>query len=110
MKVRLPQKQAITLDSYYEHIEYMDCVILMTLHDVFGFGQKRLRRFYDAIRQTYHYYERYNAKKEVRFGHRDSEGQGRSDLYEIKQELKGIGFDYDAIVNEEYEKTKKEKA
>lgn len=106
MKVRLPQKQAITLDSYYEHLEYWDCVILMTLHETYGFGVKRLRRFYEAINKIYHGYERYNQKHEVRFGQRDSQGMGRMDLYMIKEDLKSIGFDYDQIVKEESEKRK----
>ena len=109
MKVRIPQKQAITLDSYYEHIEYIDCVILMTLHETYGFGTKRLRRFYESINAIYHRYERYNTKREVKFGQRDAEGIGRMDLYMIKEDLKSIGFDYDKVVTEEYEKKHEKK-
>ena len=31
------------------HTKEIDALILLTLHDVFGFGEKRLRRFYDIF-------------------------------------------------------------
>lgn len=51
-------RQLIEMDR--EHSNDIDAMILYTLHEEFDFGEKRLRRFYDALltqrdRLTQHY-------------------------------------------------------
>lgn len=43
------RRQIIIQDE--QHANDLDTVILYTLHSVFGFGKKRLRRFYDGFVQ-----------------------------------------------------------
>lgn len=46
------------------NINELDAVILWTLHDKFGFGRRRLRRFYDAFFVSLHELcERYEMKE-----------------------------------------------
>lgn len=98
MKAKVPEM--ITLRSHHERVEYLDMVVLMALHNTFGFGPERLRRFYDAIVMTDKYYSRYNGDGEPIFGKKTKDGKGRMDLWAVKRDLAAIGVDYDALVEE----------
>lgn len=98
MKAKVPEM--ITLASHHERVEYLDMVVLMALHNTFGFGPERLRRFYDAIVTTDAHYCNYNGDKEPLFGRKTKNGMGRMDLWAVKRDLAAIGVDYDALVEE----------
>jgi len=98
VKAKVPEM--ITLRSHHERVEYLDMVVLMALHNTFGFGPERLRRFYDAIVTTDKYYSRYNGDKEPLFGRKAKNGMERMDLWTVKRDLAAIGVDYDALVEE----------
>lgn len=98
MKAKVPEM--ITLASHHERVEYLDMVVLMALHNTFGFGPERLRRFYDAIVATDAHYRNYNGDKEPLFGRKGKDGKGRMDLWAVKRDLAAIGVDYDALVEE----------
>lgn len=98
MKAKVPEM--ITLASHHERVEYLDMVVLMALHNTFGFGPERLRRFYDAIVRMDAHYRNYNGKAEPLFGRKGKDGMGRMDLWAVKRDLTAIGVDYDALVEE----------
>lgn len=98
MKAKVPEQ--ITLASHRERVEYLDMVVLMALHNTFGFGPERLRRFYNAIVATDAHYCNYNGDKEPLFGRKTKDGKGRMDLWAVKRDLAAIGVDYDALVEE----------
>lgn len=105
MKAQIPEM--ITLRSHHERVEYLDMICLMALHRAFGFGPVRLKRYYDAIVDTDAYYKRYNGDNEPLFGRRGKkDGMPRMDLLKVKADLKAIGVDYDALVEEGKEKRK----
>jgi hypothetical protein len=99
MKAKVPEM--ITLASHHERVEYLDMVVLMALHNTFGFGPERLRRFYDAIVTMDAHYRNYNGNNEPLFGRKDKRGMGRMDLYAVRRDLAAIGVDYDAWVAED---------
>lgn len=99
MKAQVPEM--ITLRSHHERVEYLDMICLMALHETFGFGPTRLRRYYDAIVRIDQYYKRYNGKDEPLYGRKTKDGKTRMDLWKVKEDLKAIGIDYDALVAEE---------
>lgn len=82
-------RQTVT-DEVMKAAEIYDLTMLWTLHEDFGFGAIRLRRYYQSFCQKYRYMrERYFCEgDEELFG-------SRTDAYVIKQRLKEIGFDYD---------------
>jgi len=47
MKIEIQRQFA---DFEAKHINELDAIILWHLHEEFGFGQKRLKRFYDTFR------------------------------------------------------------
>jgi len=98
MKAKVPEM--ITLASHHERVEYLDMICMMALHEAFGFGPERLRRFYDAIMTTDAHYRNYNGDKEPLFGRKTKDGMGRMDLWAVKRDLAAIGVDYDALVAE----------
>ena len=98
MKAKVPEM--ITLASHHERIEYLDMVVLMALHNTFGFGPERLRRFYDAIITTDEHYRKYNGSAEPVFGRKAKDGKGRMDLWAVRRDLEAIGVDYDKLVAE----------
>lgn len=99
MKAQIPEM--ITLRSHEERVEYLDMICLMALHEVYGFGPVRLRRYYDMIVKMNDHYQRYNGKDEPLFGRRGKkDGMPRMDLLKVKADLKAIGVDYDALVEE----------
>lgn len=84
----------ILLDGMYGFIEHMDLLILYVLWAEFGFGAKRLRKFFWAIKK---YYEAFRDKfiqpgDETRF----YVDEKRMDTFALKKHLLDIGFDYDA--------------
>jgi hypothetical protein len=101
MKAKVPEM--ITLASHHERVEYLDMICLMALHEVYGFGPVRLRRYYDAIVRMDAHYRNYNGKNEPLFGRKDKRGMGRMDLYAVRRDLAAIGVDYDAWVAEDEE-------
>lgn len=106
MKAKVPEM--ITLDSHHERVEYLDMICMMALHEAFGFGAVRLRRYYKMIVAMDDHYKRYNGSKEPLFGRKDKRGIGRMDLWAVKRDLAAIGVDYDELVAEgEEEKQQK---
>ena len=84
----------ILLDGMDGFIEHMDLLILYVLWAEFGFGAKRLRRFFWAIKK---YYESFRDTfiqpgDETRFYVEEK----RMDTFALKKYLLDIGFDYDA--------------
>lgn len=81
-------------DEVMKNAEIYDLTMLWTLHEDFGFGAVRLRRYYQNFCDKYRYMrERYYCEgDEETFG-------SRTDAYVIKQKLKEIGFDYDEEVD-----------
>lgn len=75
------------------YAEHFDLVMLNTLHNEFGFGKKRLKRFYEAFCKNYERFkERYYDDDDVKiFGE-------RGDTYVMREDLKKIGFDYEAEI------------
>ena len=96
MKAKVPDM--ITLKSHHERVEYLDMICLMALHEEFGFGPERLRRYYDAIQRMDVHYSRYNGKDEPVFGRKTKDGFGRMDLWAVRRDLAALGVDYDARV------------
>ena len=95
MKAKLPVMR--TYEYMEERIMYLDMLALLALHEVFGFGAERLRRYYDAIERMDEYYrDRYTAADEPDWGKKDKRGYGKTVLWALKRDLKEIGFDYDA--------------
>jgi hypothetical protein len=82
-------------DEVMKAAEIYVLTILWTLHEDFGFGAVRLKRFYDSFVKTYRYMrDRYYCEgDEELFG-------SRTDAYVMKERLKEIGFDYDKEVKE----------
>ena len=101
MKAKVPEM--ITVASHRERIQYLDMICLMALHEVFGFGPERLRRYYDAIGEMDAHYSRYNGRNEPVFGRKTKDGYTRMDLYAVKRDLNAIGVDYDRWVDEDLE-------
>ena len=83
-------KEAIA-DETAIFIEHCDLIILWILHEVFGFGAKRLRRYYRAFSEAYDVFrDKYRREDDIR-----TLGE-RGDTVVLKVRLKEIGFDYDA--------------
>jgi hypothetical protein len=82
-------------EEVMKNAEIYDLNVLKTLHEEFGFGAIRLKRFYEAFVQSYREARaRYLVEgDEEKFG-------SRTDAYVIKQKLKEIGFDYDEITGQ----------
>lgn len=97
MKAKVPR--TVTRDHMEERIQYLDMLALMALHEEFGFGADRLRRYYRAILKMDDIYSRYRAG-EPDWGKKDRNGYGRMDIYKLKRDLADIGFDYDEMVDE----------
>jgi hypothetical protein len=90
-------------DEVMKAAEIYDLTMLWTLHEDFGYGAVRLKRFYDSFVKTYRYMrDRYYCEgDEELFG-------SRTDAYVMKERLKEIGFDYDKEVKELTEDGRKE--
>lgn len=65
MKARIPisskARYAMNEEIKRQIVEYdkkhsieFDAMVLYTLHEVFGFGKSRLRKFYSEFKKTYH--------------------------------------------------------
>lgn len=93
MKAKLPL--LYTHEYVEERIIYFDMLALLVLHEVFGFGAERLRRYYRAIDELDRHYHRYEAAGEPVFGKKDKRGMSKTVLWAMKRDLKSIGFDYD---------------
>lgn len=83
-----------------EYIEHMDLVILMVLHDEFGFGARRLERFYRCIDKMFREYKKYLSDKDKTSFFDKDKREERDDTWTLKRDLKKIGFDYDKIVED----------
>ena len=97
----LPLAERIQKARHFEdRIEHADLSILCALHDEFGFGADRLRRFYHAVVRAATRYNKYNGTDD-NYGKRNK----RMDVYMMKNRLKEIGFDYDeeAKADEKYD-------
>ncbi len=94
--------EQFVLETMEKYIEHADLVVLMVLHDKFGFGKDRLERFFIEIAPMYEHYKRYMADNDkTRFGdvdRRTNKFVERDDTWKLKQDLKAVGFDYDAVV------------
>ena len=70
--------------------QHCDLLMLIALHEEFGFGAERLRKFYRKIVVLHDEFKnRYMASDDKVLG------EGRCDTYALKTYLKRIGFDYD---------------
>lgn len=106
MKAKVPRM--ITQAHMEERIQYLDMVALMVLHEEFGFGAERLKRYYRAIGKVDAEYSRYrDPRTDPGWGQKDRLGVGRVDVWKLKKDLHDIGFDYDAMVEEESEDERK---
>ena len=84
-----------------ERIMYLDMLALLVLHEVFGFGEKRLKVYYRAIDEMDAYYRRYtDPKSDPDWGKKDRLGYGKTVLWAMKRDLYELGFDYDEMVAE----------
>ena len=87
-------KERIIKNKLVQEIEWIaehcDLLTLVTLHEVFGFGAKRLRRLYSKVSVLHDEFKnKYIASDDKVLG------EGRCDTYALKNYLKRIGFDYD---------------
>ena len=90
---QIPYKQRMDIQaSQDDYIRKLDMLVLVTLHDYFGFGRKRLLEYYRAYQEADERFRRYNGVKEPVFGRKEE----RSELYELKKYLREkVGIDYD---------------
>lgn len=92
--VRRYMKQQIN-DEMINYVEHCDLVVLWVLHNVFGFGEKRLRKYYRAFMKLYDEFQnRYKREDDIQ-----TLGE-RGDSVALKAKLKEIGFDYDKEIEE----------
>lgn len=106
MKAKVPK--TYTQEYLDEYLMWLDMIVLMVLHEEYGFGAERLKRYYRAICPMADRYGRYDDHREPDFGKRTKKGLNRTSIWKLKKDLFDLGFDYDAIVNEEDEKTARE--
>ena len=90
-------------DNLDNFIEHMDVLILYALHREFGFGAKRLRKFYDVIGEYYTYFRDRFVKPgdENRFYGPEKRMDTDAIKYYLREEA---GFGYDAVVAEKRRK------
>lgn len=100
MKAKVPEMYS--REYMDERIMSLDMVALLVLHNEFGFGAERLKRYYRAIPPTAERYAKLS-DGEPAYGKKDKNGMGRTELWALKRDLYKIGFDYDTIVAEENE-------
>lgn len=91
-RAKMREARAAALDEITACVEHFDLLVLMTLHDEEPhFGAKRLRKFFRDFSYKYDEYKRRYLAAD------DSTVCGkRLDTEILKQQLKDIGFDYDA--------------
>ncbi len=106
MKAKMPI--VVTYDYMRERVQYLDMLALMVLHDEFGFGAERLKRYYRAICDKGQEYARFRDPSDPDWGKKDKRGVGRVDVWKLKADLMAIGFDYDAMVDESLERNDEE--
>ncbi len=101
------EEQTITQlveDAMTKYVEHADLIALMVLHEEFGFGAERLKRFYAQIAPMFERYKFYMSDGDkTKFGEvyrKTGEVIERDDTWVLKRDLKEIGFDYDKIVDE----------
>lgn len=84
----------ILFDGMDGFIEHVDLLILYVLYAEFGFGAKRLRRFFWAMKEHYEAFRDTFVQPgdETRY----YVDEKRMDTYALKKYLLDIGFDYDA--------------
>ena len=93
-------KERIIKKSLVDEIEWLsehcDLLTLIALHEEFGFGAERLKKFFHKI-STLHdeFKKKYVAADDMKLS------VGRCDTYAMKTYLKRIGFDYDAECEKE---------
>lgn len=98
MKAKLPRM--VTQEHLEERIIYFDMLALLVLHNEFGFGPQRLRKYYEAIGKWDERYAVYNTKNDPDWGKKDKDGRSKLCLWAMQRDLYNIGFDYQAIVND----------
>ena len=70
--------------------QHCDLLMLIALHEEYGFGAERLRKIYRKIVKLHDEFKaKYMASDDTVLG------EGRCDTYALKSYLKRIGFDYD---------------
>lgn len=103
MKARLPQKPTLAecMAVTNESIKTLfNILTLKTLHEEFGFGTKRLKRFWDALNENYYdIHERASCTDDKNNPHRKDE---YTNLFEATvravSDLKRDGIDYRDIL------------
>lgn len=106
MKAKVPK--TYTREYMDEYITHLDMACLMVLHEEFGFGAERLKRYYRAIMPMADRYRKYDTPGEPDWGQKSKDGKCRMSLWKQKKDLHDIGFEYDEIVAEENEKSARE--
>jgi microsomal dipeptidase-like Zn-dependent dipeptidase len=96
---RKEQTRNIVEENVDGYIQHMDMIVLVVLHDEYGFGARRLKKVYESIVKKAEEYKKYIADND-RVYFNDDQGREREDTYNLKKHLKQIGFDYDAVVAE----------
>lgn len=95
MKAKLPS--LYTREYFVERLSFLDMVVMMVLHEEFGFGAERLKRFYSAIMPMSDRYKLYLSNQEPTWGKKTKDGHERMDLWAVKRDLMQIGIDYDEL-------------
>lgn len=100
------REQAV--EAVGQMVEHADLVVLMVLHQYYGFGARRLRDFYYHFMDIYDdYLRRYMSAEDIKKGFAGE--AERWDTAALKEHLAGIGFDYDQIVEEARRERKRKK-
>ena len=103
MKAKLPK---MFTEAYIDDlIMRLDMLALLVLHNEFGFGADRLRRYYHGIWKLADYYNKFK-DGEPEYGRRTKNGFDSMELYKLRKDLLDIGFDYEAEINAGEEKIK----
>lgn len=100
MKAKLPK--LVTVEYMDEMIQRLDMLALLVLHNEFGFGPVRLKRYYEGIYELSKYYKKFT-DGEPEYGKKSKDGKERLELWKLRRDLKEIGFDYEAEINKPVE-------
>ncbi|MCR4905165.1 MAG: hypothetical protein K6A33_03715 [Clostridiales bacterium] len=97
MKAKVPRMYS---EAYLnEYIMKLDMLALLVLNREFGFGPRRLRKYYRAIYDWEQYYAKFR-DGDPGYGKKSKDGKTGMELWKLKKDLYDIGFDYDAEVRD----------
>ena len=98
MKAKLPRMYSE--NEMNEFLAYHEMIFLLALHNTFGFGQKRMRRVIQSLKDTHNHYLIYLDHRDPKFGSRTKDGMERTDLWTAKRDLRQLGYDWDEETRE----------